>query len=158
MMGRGLVDPVDFHHSDNPPSHPALLKTLATEFVNTGFDYRELLRQIALSQTFQLSVDLSDELSLPDTELAQRIESLDASITAEGSELDTQTSDDLTQRLDSRREKLAAVDAEITNSAKRLKELETESSTLAKAQKELDKNAQSKANSARHAKHRHNSR
>jgi hypothetical protein len=33
MMGRGLVEPLDLHHSDNPPSHPELLELLAGKFV-----------------------------------------------------------------------------------------------------------------------------
>ena len=57
MMGKGLVHPVDFHHSDNPPTHPALLKQLADAFVRMDFDYREFVRQIALSQVYQRSID-----------------------------------------------------------------------------------------------------
>ena len=33
LMGRGLVHPLDLHHTDNPPSHPELLDLLAKEFV-----------------------------------------------------------------------------------------------------------------------------
>ena len=63
MLGRGFVHPVDFHHADNPPSHPALLKLLADEFVAMDFDYRELLKQIALSDTYQRSIDFPPVLS-----------------------------------------------------------------------------------------------
>ena len=80
MMGRGLVDPVDFHHSDNPPSHPALLKLVADEFVSTGFDIRELLRQIANSETYQRSVDFPRSQLPTLTEIDQRIAQLDSSI------------------------------------------------------------------------------
>ncbi len=58
MMGRGIVEPVDFHHSDNPPTHPELLETLAEEFAALRFDMRAFLRELALSQTYQRGFDL----------------------------------------------------------------------------------------------------
>ncbi len=50
MMGRGLVDPVGLHYEDNPPSHPKLLDTLAEEFAATGFDVKDMLRELALER------------------------------------------------------------------------------------------------------------
>jgi hypothetical protein len=55
MMGRGLVDPVDRDHPDNPPSHPELLMLLGDEFAALKFDMRAFLRELALSQTYQRS-------------------------------------------------------------------------------------------------------
>jgi hypothetical protein len=55
MMGRGLVSPLDMLHKGNPASHPQLLKVLADEFVSHKFDVRWLLREIALSQSYQRS-------------------------------------------------------------------------------------------------------
>ncbi len=55
MMGRGLIDPVDQDHPDNPPSHPKLLDLLAEEFVAHDYDIKWLLREIALSETYQRS-------------------------------------------------------------------------------------------------------
>jgi len=52
LMGRGLVHPLDLDHGDNPPSHPELLDLLAEE-VGHKFDLRSLLREIALSETYQ---------------------------------------------------------------------------------------------------------
>jgi hypothetical protein len=57
-MGRGLVHPVDFDHSDNPPSHPELLDRLADEFAAMKFDMRAFLREVVLSKTYQRSFDL----------------------------------------------------------------------------------------------------
>ena len=62
MMGRGIVHPLDFHHEDNPPSHPELLHVLAERFAATNFDIKSLLRQIALSQTYQRSSLPSENL------------------------------------------------------------------------------------------------
>ena len=58
LMGRGLVHPLDMHHTANPPSHPKLLQALATHFAEHGFDLRDLLRQIALSDAYQRSSQL----------------------------------------------------------------------------------------------------
>jgi hypothetical protein len=55
MMGRGLVHPLDMHHSANPASHPKLLKDLTTEFAKTGYDVRKFLRELANSDTYQRS-------------------------------------------------------------------------------------------------------
>jgi hypothetical protein len=53
MLGRGLVHPLDFDHSSNPPSHPELLTLLADELAAQRFDINWLLREIALSKTYQ---------------------------------------------------------------------------------------------------------
>lgn len=63
MMGRGLVHPVDQHHSENPPTNPALLDLLADEFANVNYDVSTMLREIALSQTYQRSWQLPSDLS-----------------------------------------------------------------------------------------------
>ena len=60
MMGRGLVHPLDLHHSDNPPSHPELLDLLSDEFVKNKFDINWLLRELALTETYQRSGLLPD--------------------------------------------------------------------------------------------------
>ena len=53
VFGRGIVDPVDFDHSENPPSHPELLDELTDEFVARKFDIRSMLRAMVLSQAYQ---------------------------------------------------------------------------------------------------------
>jgi len=55
MMGRGLVHSLDLHHKDNPASHPELLDLLAQEFAAQKYDIKWLLRELALSQTYQRS-------------------------------------------------------------------------------------------------------
>jgi hypothetical protein len=55
MMGRGIVHPVDMDHGGNPPSHPELLDLLAVEFASHKYDVKWLVRQIALSETYQRS-------------------------------------------------------------------------------------------------------
>ncbi len=53
MIGRGLVEPVDMWHSENPPSHPELLNLLAESLLQHDYDVRYLLRELALSETYQ---------------------------------------------------------------------------------------------------------
>ncbi len=55
LMGRGIVHPLDMHHSANPPSHPPLLDALAKHFASTRYDTRAYLREIALSKAYQRS-------------------------------------------------------------------------------------------------------
>lgn len=53
VMGRGLVHPVDMHHSMNPPSHPELMDLLADEFAAMNFDVQLFLRELVLSDVYQ---------------------------------------------------------------------------------------------------------
>jgi hypothetical protein len=55
LMGRGLVHPLDLHHSHNPASHPELLDLLADEFASHKCDLKWLLRELALTKTYQRS-------------------------------------------------------------------------------------------------------
>ncbi len=62
MNGRGIVHPVDWDHEKNPPSHPELLDELTTEFVKHKYDLKWLVREIALSDTYQRSSEAPDGL------------------------------------------------------------------------------------------------
>jgi len=53
MMGRGLVEPLDLQHTVNPPSHPELLDLLAKQFAEHDFDIKWMLRELAMTQTYQ---------------------------------------------------------------------------------------------------------
>jgi len=53
MMGRGLVEPLDVRHPDNPPSHPELLELLAEDFHRHKYNLRRLIRELALTQMYQ---------------------------------------------------------------------------------------------------------
>ncbi len=55
MLGRGLVHPLDLSHSGNPPTHPAVLDLLATEFAAHQFDIKWLLRELTLTRAYQRS-------------------------------------------------------------------------------------------------------
>lgn len=62
LFGRGLVNPVDDFRSNNPATHPNLLKALAHDFRRHGHDLKQLLRRIVTSRTYQLSSNPSSSL------------------------------------------------------------------------------------------------
>lgn len=67
MFGQGLVrTPEDFGSQGSPPTHPQLLDWLALDFIQHGWDVKRLLKQIALSATWQQSSSVSDELAQRD--------------------------------------------------------------------------------------------
>jgi len=53
MMGRGLVEPLDMWHSDNPPTHPEVLKLLTAALQEMDYDLKYLIRELALTETYQ---------------------------------------------------------------------------------------------------------
>jgi hypothetical protein len=55
FFDRGLVDPEDDMRETNPPTNPELLDSLASHFVESGFDLKNLVRTICKSTTYQLS-------------------------------------------------------------------------------------------------------
>ncbi len=68
LFGRGLVEPVDDLGPQNPPSHPEVLDELTQYFTESGFDFRELLRTLANTETYQRTSEWSGE-KLPPPEL-----------------------------------------------------------------------------------------
>ncbi|MEO6787445.1 MAG: DUF1549 domain-containing protein [Chthoniobacteraceae bacterium] len=58
VFGSGLVEPLDLHHSANPPSNPELLAVLGDEIATMKFDMRAFIRELALTKAFQRSLDL----------------------------------------------------------------------------------------------------
>lgn len=71
MLGRGLVHPVDQHHSDNPPAIPELLDLISTEFAKSDYNIRFLFREIALTDIYQRSFQLPANLA-PSVDEAQK--------------------------------------------------------------------------------------
>ncbi|MCB9940583.1 MAG: PSD1 domain-containing protein [Planctomycetaceae bacterium] len=60
LFGRGLVDtPDDFGFTGSPPSHPLLLDYLAARFMEQGWSVKNIIREIVLSRTYQLSSDVA---------------------------------------------------------------------------------------------------
>lgn len=59
FLGRGLVEPVDDFRLTNPASNPELLDALAQRLTELKFDYRQFVRAIVLSQTYQSGTDIT---------------------------------------------------------------------------------------------------
>ena len=47
MMGRGLVHPLDMHHTDNPPSNAELLDLMSRDFAASHYNIKMFLREVA---------------------------------------------------------------------------------------------------------------
>jgi hypothetical protein len=78
MVGRGLVRSVDdFGVSGMTPSHPELLDYLALRLVENNWSIKQLVREVALSRTWQLSSEFnSSNFSVdPDNEFLWRMNS-----------------------------------------------------------------------------------
>lgn len=60
FFGIGIVDPVDDVRVSNPPSNPELLEALATKFTESNYDFRGLVRDICLSNTYQRSTQRNE--------------------------------------------------------------------------------------------------
>jgi hypothetical protein len=53
FFGHGFTNPVDDFRDDNPVSHPELVRELSAQFAATGFDVKDLVRAVCLSQAYQ---------------------------------------------------------------------------------------------------------
>lgn len=63
MLGRGIVNPIDWDHPANPPSHPELLDLLTRELAAHKYDVKWFLREIALTKTYQRSSEVPPALT-----------------------------------------------------------------------------------------------
>lgn len=68
FFGIGIIEPVDDVRVSNPPSNPELLDTLATKFTDYNYDFKRLVRDICVSETYQRTTrrnesNQSDELN-----------------------------------------------------------------------------------------------
>ncbi|MEX2173198.1 MAG: DUF1549 and DUF1553 domain-containing protein [Pirellulaceae bacterium] len=73
LLGRGLVEPIDDFRSTNPPSNPALLEALSSDFAASGFDLRHLARTIMNSRTYQLAAEPNATNADDETNFARAI-------------------------------------------------------------------------------------
>ena len=69
LFGRGLVlSSEDFGNQGDLPTHPKLLDWLAIRFVSSGWDIKDLLKTMMMSNTYQQSSVISKELLAVDGE------------------------------------------------------------------------------------------
>lgn len=71
LFGQGLVESSeDFGSQGDWPSHPELLDFLATEFVDSGWDVKALMKRLVLSATYRQSSAAPEELYAHDPQNA----------------------------------------------------------------------------------------
>jgi hypothetical protein len=68
FFGLGIIEPVDDVRVSNPPSNPELLEALASRFTESGYNIKQLVREICNSKTYQRSTlrnesNMTDELN-----------------------------------------------------------------------------------------------
>ena len=63
LFGQGIVStPEDFGNQGALPSHPELLDWLATTFIESGWDLKDLIKRLAMSAVYRQTSYASDEL------------------------------------------------------------------------------------------------
>ena len=60
FFGPGIIDPVDDVRISNPASNPELLAELAKRFTATNYNFKQLVRDICRSQTYQRSTERNE--------------------------------------------------------------------------------------------------
>ncbi len=56
LTGTGVIEPLDDIRAGNPPSNPELLQYLTNEFIQSGFNVRHVMKLVATSRTYNLSL------------------------------------------------------------------------------------------------------
>ena len=74
LIGRGVVHPVEEMNSEYQPSHPELLAWLARDFEQSGHDIKKLIRDILLSEVYQLDSKPSSATRLEPSVFAVALE------------------------------------------------------------------------------------
>jgi hypothetical protein len=72
FLGYGFTKPIDDIGPHNPPSHPELLDQLGTAFRDAGFDLKQLMRWIVLSEPYSLSSQITERNEDDDPALGAR--------------------------------------------------------------------------------------
>ena len=68
LFGYGFTDPIDDMGPHKQPVLPGLLDSLTAEFVRSGFDVKQLVRWICLSQPYQLAATVDERNAVDDPE------------------------------------------------------------------------------------------
>jgi hypothetical protein len=61
FFGRGIIHEVDDVRISNPAVNPELLDALAQRFTEYNYDFKQLVRDICNSRTYQLSTQTNDQ-------------------------------------------------------------------------------------------------
>lgn len=72
FFGIGIVEPVDDVRVSNPPSNEPLLKELAARFTASNYNFKQLVREICLSEAYQRSTQRNASNSLDERNFAHQ--------------------------------------------------------------------------------------
>ncbi|MEZ5940544.1 MAG: DUF1549 domain-containing protein [Planctomycetaceae bacterium] len=72
FFGIGIIEPVDDVRVSNPPSNPELLEGLAQKYSEYGYDFRKIVRDICVSNTYQRSTRRNESNQTDDTNFAHQ--------------------------------------------------------------------------------------
>jgi hypothetical protein len=61
FFGVGLIEPEDDIRDSNPAANPKLLAAIEQAFIDSGFDQKQLIRSLVLSQTYQMSSEVNSK-------------------------------------------------------------------------------------------------
>jgi len=70
FFGQGIVEPVDDVRVSNPPSNPQLFETLGRKLVEYNYDFKQLVRDICASNTYQRSTERNSSNETDDRNFA----------------------------------------------------------------------------------------
>ncbi len=56
LLGVGIIEPIDDIRAGNPPTNPALLDSLTSDFIDSDFNVQKLIKTICKSRTYQLAI------------------------------------------------------------------------------------------------------
>ena len=69
LFGAGITNVLDdFGSQGEPPTHPEILDQLAVEFMNSGWDIKQLIREIVMTKTYRQSSGVRTDLRELDPE------------------------------------------------------------------------------------------
>ena len=69
LFGAGITNVLDdFGSQGEPPTHPEILDQLAVEFMNSGWDVKQLIREIVMTQSYRQSSGVRTDLRELDPE------------------------------------------------------------------------------------------
>ncbi|MEX2673061.1 MAG: DUF1549 domain-containing protein [Phycisphaeraceae bacterium] len=71
FFGQGITDPVDDVRVSNPPVNPALLRALGDRFIEYDYDFKRMVRDITLSETYQRSTQINETNATDETNFSR---------------------------------------------------------------------------------------
>lgn len=135
MLGRALVEPVEFQYAGNPPSNPQLLEMLADEFAAMKYDIKGFLREIALSQAYQRAMDMPTDIAAQGAAAQARLAALEAEqkTLADAADVSNAAAGKLDTDLAAARKTIPAITEEFTKASAPIPEAKKAADIAAKA-------------------------